>query len=175
MKKDYNIENYKKSFAEYATGVALVVMGNTIVNNKENTSDKIKYGLTINSLASLSLEPTLTSWNLGKSNYCLKELLVMKFYVIHLLSTKHLDIAKKFSGKSSIQERNRLLLSWKQDKDGSPLLKDARVTLFCKQLEVIEKGDHYLMIGKVIQSIQPQKNDSPLLYYRGKYGAFQAL
>lgn len=176
MNKKYSIEQFKHSFAEYATGVALVATGNIeSKNNLDSKSKVIKYGLIINSLASLSLMPTLTSWNLGKGNYYLNELLTMQTYVIHLLSSKHIKVANVFSSKSSVEERQNLLMSWPQDKNGSPILKDSRMTLFCNQLDVIEQGDHYIMVGKVTKTSQPEKNDVPLLYYRGKYGKFSEI
>ena len=50
-----------------------------------------------------------------------------------------------------------------------PIIKEAFANLVCKKQQVVDAGDHYILIGEVIDI---EKNDhEPMLYYRRKIGA----
>ena len=50
-----------------------------------------------------------------------------------------------------------------------PRLQGTIGALACKINEFIEGGDHWIVIGAVIDLYQPEESSNPLLYYGGRY------
>ena len=55
---------------------------------------------------------------------------------------------------------------------GSPLLAGALAHVDCTIHAVHEAGDHYVVIGRVVDLVETAESD-PLLFHRGRYGSVQ--
>ena len=49
-----------------------------------------------------------------------------------------------------------------------PMLADSLAWLECRQFRTEECGDHYIIIGEVLDYVASE--GEPLLFYRGQYG-----
>lgn len=57
---------------------------------------------------------------------------------------------------------------WRLSENGLPLIDNVFATLECKMVQQIDAGDHYILIGKVLDL---NKNEQePMLYFRRKVG-----
>lgn len=63
----------------------------------------------------------------------------------------------------------RLGISYKQMKSGLPVLGDALANLDCQVVQAHIAGDHTIFVGEVKEVSVSE--GSPLLYFRGRYGA----
>jgi len=57
---------------------------------------------------------------------------------------------------------------------GCPILKGCLAAFECDIQQVIEAGDHVIIIGEVSKIEHDASGGRPLLYYRGKYGQIAA-
>ena len=56
---------------------------------------------------------------------------------------------------------------------GHPVIANAIAQIDCDIHAVIDAGDHWFVLGKVL-SLQVSRDDDPMLFHRGQYGGFSA-
>lgn len=152
------ISLYKKTISNFATGVAIV----TILDAQNKLC-----GMTINSLSSLSLKPNLISYNIDKSTHNL-DIYLNNSFCINLLSDDQADISNLFAYKNDFQDfHNYKILESKR-----AILNNIIAALECKIYKIYEGGDHFIVVGEVIQSHLLSENKKPLLYFRSGYCQF---
>lgn len=152
------INLFKDAMANYPTGVNVIT-----------TTDKdgVPYGLTVNSFASVSLDPLLVLWSIdhGVSTYDVFS--ETEKYAVNILGGEQTDLAWLFAGK----EENRFEhCDWKMSAHELPIIDGVIATLECKLYKKVIAGDHLIMIGEVIDI--HAKIDNPLLYHGRKLAAF---
>ena len=153
MNKINNI-NFKKTLSKFVTGVTVVCV----------KSKKKIYGKTVNSFNSLSLNPPLILFSLGNYSSSIDIFLKSKHLTVNILSHKQKNISNNFSQKQPIINKDNFI----NNKKETVYLKDCIANLECKLIDKIKKGDHIILICKVIRL---KKNDKlkPLFYYNSKY------
>jgi flavin reductase (DIM6/NTAB) family NADH-FMN oxidoreductase RutF len=57
---------------------------------------------------------------------------------------------------------------------GAPLLDGALAWIDCTLHDVLEAGDHYVVLGKV-EHLDVSREGDPMLFFRGRYGGFREL
>ncbi|ONK21425.1 oxygenase [Bacillus sp. VT-16-64] len=146
------IKTYKEIMCSYPTGVSIVT-----------TMDQDKpVGLTVNSFASVSLEPLLVSWCIDKKSSSLQAFHKSDTFAVNILS-EH-QKAECFIFADSKESDRFSKTSWERSANQLPILKDVFAVLECKKVQEIEAGDHIVLIGKVIDL---HKTDhKPMLYYQ---------
>lgn len=147
---------FKKALGNYPTGV-------TVVTTFDDEDKPI--GLTVNSFASVSLEPLLILWSIDKKSSSYNTFLKVDKFAVNILAEDQADICKLFSSK--VEDRFSQC-SWEKSESGVPVLKEALAQIECKTFQQVDAGDHIIFIGEVIQIKNKEKN--PLLYHRRKFG-----
>lgn len=125
-------------------------------------------GMTVGSFTSVSLDPLLVSFNVGKASSMHGVLLRADYFYVHLLSEEQsylsdLFARADFSGKEQFERAAHFLAP-----DGAPILKETLAFLRCEKIVVYDAGDHCLMIGRVEEIIH-QNDGLPLLYFDRGY------
>lgn len=152
------ISLYKKTISNFATGVAVV----TILDNQNKL-----YGMTINSLSSLSLEPNLISYNIDKTTKNLNIYLNNPFS-INILAEDQAEISDLFAYKNNFENFYDYVIT----KSKNALLKNIISALECKIYKIYEGGDHFIVVGEVFKSNLLNIDKKPLLYFRSDYHLF---
>ncbi len=148
-------ETFRRACGKFATGIAIVTARGT---------DGQPHGLTVNSFTSVSLTPPLVLVCLDRECNLLLHFLPMGNFAIHLLRHDQEDISIRFAE----WETGRFTgLDWKEGLAGVPVLAHALATLQCRTRELIEAGDHIILIGEVLQA--DYSEGLPLLYFSGAY------
>lgn len=80
-------DDFRTAFRHHPAGVALVTA----------TLDGLPYGLTISSLASLSIDPVAVSFSLAKESGAAGAVLAAPSFIIHMLAEEHEDLANNFA------------------------------------------------------------------------------
>ena len=62
-------------------------------------------------------------------------------------------------------------VGWRTEITGSPVFTDALAWIDCTIREVVDAGDHVVVIGSV-QALGARDHGGPLAYYRSGYGNF---
>ena len=155
-------EEFKKICGQFATGVAIITA--------QNHADK-PVGLTINSFASVSLNPALISVCLDKKINNLDAFTSDKGFAIQFLAHDQHAISARFAQTEADKFST---INWQQDDSSLPLIENVIGYMLCQAYHHIEAGDHMILIGKALKSQILRPTTPPLLYFRGAYAQMQA-
>jgi flavin reductase (DIM6/NTAB) family NADH-FMN oxidoreductase RutF len=124
-------------------------------------------GLTVTSLTAASLTPPLLSFYINHDSRSLPGLRAADRFAVHLLAAEQHELAALFAHRGA--DRFAPPTRWRPDQDGVPLLADVPVRLVCARRETIPVGDHFLLVGEVIDA-EVRAGGEPLLYAHGQFG-----
>ncbi|OKP02136.1 flavin reductase family protein [Xenorhabdus eapokensis] len=153
---EFEARDLRTLLGKYPTGVAIVAT---------RTAEGRNVGLTINSFASLSLEPPLVLWSLVNHSPNLSVFRDCEYFTISILSYDHQELALRFA--SSRIENKFQDIPVQETPEGIPSIEGAIATLVCTNHQQTHLGDHLLMIGQVkrIASIEGK----PLVFHGGMF------
>jgi len=152
--------HFRRTMSHFATGVAILTA----------THDGKRFGMTINSLTSVSLSPAqvLVCINAGSpTGIAIKGSLK---FGISLLSESQMLAAKSFVGPTA--PRFDAVAST-DNEIGVPLIDEALASIICRVENIFISGDHEIAIGEVIHCNHALDGD-PLVFFGGRYGKFAA-
>ncbi|MGA1498125.1 MAG: flavin reductase family protein [Steroidobacteraceae bacterium] len=147
----------RNAWGQYPTGV-------TIVTARDSTGNPI--GLTASSFVSVSVEPPLISWNLGRGSSQFQRFLGLETFAVHVLHAGQRDLALKFASSGADKFGG---LPLREGLGRVPLLDDWQALFQCRTHAVHEAGDHLIIIGEVL-AFDTQEGREALVYYRGGFG-----
>lgn len=139
-------------FGLFATGVAVVT---TRVDNDVD-------GVTINSFSSVSLEPALCLFCLDKGSNTLQRLQTDSELAITFLTAQQEQTSRYFALQSGGVQPEY----WGE---GAPFLVGGAGGLRCEVQQLIEAGDHVIVLCRIVALWQDPQHSDALLYYRGRY------
>nr|WP_302895739.1 flavin reductase family protein [Mesorhizobium sp. LMG 17147] len=148
----------RNAFGRFATGVTVVTTG---------TADG-PVAITANSFSSVSLDPPLVLWSIGRHSRRFEAFANSAHYAIHVLAEDQIDLCWRFS-KSGTDFAD-LDLSWSEH--GVPLLPRALARFECSVADRFPAGDHMILLGRVLE-LETQEG-LPLLFAGGKSRAQEA-
>lgn len=152
---NFNSKQLRESLGAFATGVTVVT---SIAENSE------KVGMTVNSFNSVSLEPPLILWSIGRDANCFEAFMASKSFAVHILNKTQSDISNKFAqtGIDKFEGMNCTI-----GLNDIPILPDFSVCLQCTTKHLYDGGDHVIIVGEV-KSIE-NRSQEPLIFYKGDY------
>lgn len=154
------INNFREAMANYPTGVSVVT---AIDENNKPT------GLTVNSFASVSLEPLLILWSIDNDASTYDQFMKVDKFNVNILAEDQVEVATLFASSEKDRFAN---CKWHTSDYNLPIIEGAMATMQCDVFNKIEAGDHIILIGEVFH-IQVE-DKAPLLYHNRKLGAFPA-
>ena len=145
----------------YPTGVTIVA---------GCAEDGAPFGLTVNSFTSVSLDPPLILVCIGHSSSSHDRLVGGSSFAVNVLSGEQGAVAGRFAREPS--EGRFDDLAWAPGRTGSPILENAAAWLDCSVYQVLEGGDHSIVVGRVEGA---SVSDRPaLLFHRGRLSSTEA-
>jgi flavin reductase (DIM6/NTAB) family NADH-FMN oxidoreductase RutF len=150
-------EAFKHAMANYPTGVA-------VVTTMARTG--VPVGLTINSLASVSLTPLMLLWSVDRRASCAQEFVQGNGFAVHVLADEQQDHCATFA--SPLEDRFDRH-AWHLSERNLPILDGAAAVLECALWRAIEAGDHTILLGNVLE-VSVEDRD-PLVYHRRSFGS----
>ncbi|KLN47391.1 flavin reductase [Providencia rettgeri] len=142
----------------YPTGVAIVTT---------RTADGRDVGLTINSFASLSLDPPLVLWSLVNHSPNLAVFRDCSHFTINILGHGHQELAMRFANPRIENKFEEVAIHLTPE--GVPALHGAIATLVCENHKQDTLGDHLLMVGHVRRI--SSETGKPLVFHGGGFTA----
>lgn len=153
-----NISLFKEAMGNYPTGV-------TVVTAYDKNDKPI--GLTVNSFASVSLDPLLILWSIDKKVFTYETFKKIDKFAVNILASDQKDKAMLFATKDADRFGHT---NWHKSEFGLPILDGSLAGLQCKTFQTVEAGDHTIMIGEVMEI--HVENKDPLLYHARNIGPF---
>lgn len=148
---------YRNALGCFATGIAVVT---TIAPDGE------KIGVTVNSFSSVSLDPPLVQFCLGRAAMSFEAFTTAPSFAVNILAEDQAELSARFS-RRDLQERWEGLGVERWD-TGVPILTGCLANLECDREHLFEGGDHVIVVGRV-RRLAGSEEGRPLLYFRGGY------
>ncbi|MFB9860065.1 flavin reductase family protein [Salinicoccus siamensis] len=152
------VNSFKEAMSNYPTGVNVVT---TVDENDE------PIGLTVNSFASVSLDPLLVLWSIDNAVSTFDKFMETDQFAVNILASNQTDIASTFAGS---EEDRFSKCEWRLSEQDLPIISDVMASLQCKVFKKVEAGDHVVLIGEVFNIDVQDK--APLLYHKRKLTGF---
>ena len=141
------------SFALYGSGVTLVAVGD---------GDQDRFFVAA-SVLTASVDPFTVAVSVGRDRDALAPMTSGVGWSMSLLAARHADLVRHLTAGPRQRRREALELAGAQrSPEGSLWLPDALVTLWCTTRSSVPIGDQLLLIGDVVRSSDPNR-DEPLL------------
>lgn len=151
----FDARTFRNALGCYPTGVAVVTA---------QPEGAAPLGLTINSFASVSLDPPLVLWSIDRRSECLGAFNRAPAFVINILTNAQQDLSARLSRKEGHGLEG---IGLTQAVTGTPIIAGSHAWFDCAVWARHDGGDHVIMIGEV--KALGQDDAAPLLYYRGAY------
>ncbi len=152
-----NSESFRHAMRAWTTGVAVILAAH------EGES----YGMTINSFASLSLDPPLVTVVL-KNDTRVFELVNRSYaFTVNILSDSQTEIAENLAGKLHGAERMSSL-AVQTLTSGASILTEGLAWLDCRVVHTYAAGVNTLFVAEVTDA-QVRSTDDPLVYHNRVY------
>jgi 3-hydroxy-9,10-secoandrosta-1,3,5(10)-triene-9,17-dione monooxygenase reductase component len=147
---------FRKAIGSFATGVAIVT---TVWQGRY-------YGMTINSLTSLSLDPCMLLVCPKRGSSTGLAIQNRGEFAVNILADHQRELSKRFVG--NVPDRFADLdLSFSES--GLPLLPGSLAHICCRLAAVHEGGDHEIIVGEVMSCTE--NAGDPLLFHKGSFGS----
>ncbi len=145
----------RDAFGNFATGV-------TVVTTRQ--PDGKPRGFTANSFSSVSLDPPLLLVCVGKAAHSCDTFAQADHFAVNILA----DDQKEISGLFASQSAEKFdVAPWHADAHDMPLITGAVASFSCSQYNLVDAGDHLVLIGRVLDF--ETSGGMPLGYFRGAY------
>ena len=147
---------FRHTVGQFATGV-------TVIATEAGGSIQ---ALTANSFTSLSLDPPLVLFCVGKTAHLSAHLGNTTGFSVNILAQSQRDLSTYFAG------------SWKQASpppfdfiswDGVHRLDGCAAALGCAVETIYEGGDHWIVVGRVLSLYRNERACPPLVFCAGRY------
>ena len=151
--------DFRSAMRQLVGGVSVITVGR---------GDEVT-GMTVTSLASLSINPPSVIVSLNRNASSWPILHRERVFGANLLAADQIDVAERFAGKGGLRGAERFVgADWRRHVTGVPLLVGALATLDCEVEEIIERHSHGIVIGRVVHvELAPQA--AALAYWHGGY------
>lgn len=125
----------RDAFGAFVTGV-------TIVTTRDDAGKPV--GFTANSFTSVSLDPPLLLICLARTSRNFATMTGAKSFAVNILSENQKDLSNTFA--RPVEDRFAAA-EWSDAPQGSPVFADVAAWFECTMQEVIEAGDHVILLG----------------------------
>ncbi|MGF1668824.1 MAG: flavin reductase family protein [Balneolaceae bacterium] len=125
-------------------------------------------GITIGSFTSLSLDPPLISFNVGKESQMHTLISQARHFAVHIPGADQADLCNHFALPDQTDSEQFYGIAADTHSLGIPLLKNVNAVLICKSDSLVDTGDHSIVIGEILE-VQQMKKDPAILYLDGRY------
>jgi flavin reductase (DIM6/NTAB) family NADH-FMN oxidoreductase RutF len=150
---------FRDALGRFATGVTVIT----------TATPKGPVGITANSFASVSLDPPVVLWSIGRHSKRFEAFAGCESFAIHVLGAEQLDLGRRFARSGDAFAG--LAVSWNET--GVPLLAECLSRFECSRIGAHDGGDHLIMLGRVTAATLCE--GEPLLFSGGEYGRFDGF
>jgi len=127
-------------------------------------------GITVNSFASVSLDPPLILWSIARAATCAPAFAPGRRFCVHVLGAAQESLARRFARTGGDKFAD---LEWTSSTHGTPLLPGCIAEFHCSVTACHAGGDHTIIIGRVDAWLA--REGPALLFHRGQFLALPSL
>lgn len=146
----------RDAFGTYPTGVTLI----TLMEQGKALA------MTVNSFASVSLDPALILWSVDKRGNRYETFRDAERFAVNILAADQQALANACAAEA---ELDRTGVQWTAGANGAPLVAGAITHLECERFAVHPAGDHDIIVGRITALDRPREAPA-LVFHRSGYG-----
>ncbi|MDB5511938.1 MAG: flavin reductase [Enterovirga sp.] len=146
---------FRDALAAFATGVVVVTT---------RAPDGRDAGLTASSFNSVSLDPAMVLWSLGRNSSNLDAFQAAEHFAVHILAADQDDLSRRFSARGVDRFAG---LDVDRGEGGVPLLLHCATRFECRTVHRYDGGDHIIFVGEVVSFLHSAR--PPLVFHGGRY------
>jgi flavin reductase (DIM6/NTAB) family NADH-FMN oxidoreductase RutF/DNA-binding MarR family transcriptional regulator len=151
----FDPKEFRRCLGNFATGV-------TVITAKDDQGNQV--GVTANSFNSVSLDPPLVLWSIIKQSGSYPVFEKATHFAVNILAADQIDLSNHFARPSEDKFADLDLIRGAGE---APLLRNTAANFQCENYQIVDGGDHWIMIGKVVAF--ENHGRAPLLYVQGSY------
>lgn len=152
---------FRTALGQYATGIVVVTT---------RGQDGADVGMTMNSFASVSLDPPLVLFSIDRRAKGLPLYEEADGYVINVLSVLQEELSNQFARAGEDKFHG---VAFERRETGAAVLAGNLATMECRPWQRYDGGDHVIFLVQVV-SFEHNTGRDPLLFFRGRYGGVSA-
>lgn len=155
-----DVADYRRAVGHFASGVTVVT---TVVGG-------VDHAMTASAFTSVSLEPILVLVCVDKEARFYDAVMESGTWGVSVLAAGQRRAADWFSmkGRPLIGQLDRF--PHHRGSTGAALLDGAVAWLECRTTAVYDGGDHDIVVGAVLSACEVERDGTPMVYHRGRYG-----
>lgn len=149
------LSDFKRALSCFATGVAVV----TTLD-----ASGAKFGMTISSFNSVSLDPPLVLWSIANNANSFSAFTKADYFAVNVLAIHQDQLSSRFAQRGGDKFEG---LECRSGIEGVPILPEYAACFECSTENVFDGGDHKIIVGRVLK-LEDRESD-PLIFYRGHF------
>lgn len=150
---------YREVMGHYPTGVAII----TGID-----SDDAPVAMIVGTFSAVSMDPPLVSFMPTVKSGTFARLRTAKTFCINVVAHDQVSLCSVL-GSFDTDKFDRI--PWEMSAYGAPALAEAVTHVHCTAEQLVEAGDHYIVLCAV-HSMDVVRPTTPLLFFQGAYGGF---
>ncbi|WP_159500258.1 flavin reductase family protein [Microbacterium sp. 18062] len=153
----FEARRFRDTLGHYASGI-------TIIGGLEGDEP---VGFTCQSFYSVSADPPLVSFSVMTNSTTYPRIRETGKFSVNVLSSGQHAVSNQFARKGTDKWAG---IEWAPTAHRNPVIADTLMWLDCDLWAEHEAGDHYIVIGRVLEMSPPEwHKHEPLLYFKGQY------
>ena len=153
---------FRQVLGSYPTGVCAITA---------TAADGVPVGMVIGSFTSVSLDPPLVGFLPDKTSSTWPSIEAAGHFCVNVLASDQMDVCRQLAAKGPDKFAG---LDVALSRHGHPVIASSIARIDCDIHAVVDAGDHWFVLGRVL-GLETVRDDDPMLFYRGKYGGFAEL
>jgi len=146
--------------SKYATGITILTVLDSI---------GAPHGMTVNSFTSVSLSPPLILVCIDRQTPILSHFKPGTRFGVNVLHEEQKDLSTWFARSGHDRFSG---MEWSAGETGVPVLPGMLATLECEVTQMIEAGDHVVVIGAALHATW--REGQPLVYFNSSYQSLRS-
>jgi flavin reductase (DIM6/NTAB) family NADH-FMN oxidoreductase RutF len=152
----FDRREFRDALGQFATGVCVVTA---------NPEGWEPFGMTVNSFASVSLDPPLILWSLQGDSEMREAFDRTERFTVNILRAEQEDLSNHYAKKG---DHCLAAGHFELGANGSPVMPATLLSLECELEARHPGGDHIILVGRVI-ALSQREAGAPLLFCAGGY------
>jgi 3-hydroxy-9,10-secoandrosta-1,3,5(10)-triene-9,17-dione monooxygenase reductase component len=152
---------FRNVLGQFCTGI-------TVVTTFDGDHDPV--GFACQSFAALSLDPPMVLFCPTKGSRTWATIEQSGRFCVNVLAEEQQSVCARFGSREPDKFAG---IDWHTSELDLPILDNSLATIECVVSSVVDGGDHYIVIGRVLALSESTDSGRPLLFYRGQYTAIE--
>ena len=157
----FDSKHFRAVLGHFPTGVTIVT----------GLTDGAPAGFTIGSFTSISLDPPLVGFLPQTDSDTWAAIADYGKFCVNVLRDDQADLCWRFA-KSGVGDDRFDEVTWTHSPTGCPIIEGVGAWIDCTLEHQIELGDHYMVVGRVVDLDHHTDPHVPLVFYKGALGGF---